>query len=302
MSEESPTRPKTHAAIFNTSEAYCFGGEPFEVGDFREVSRRAKQIDTGRGILRSIWWLTFIPQRRVAPTLAELSRLGIEHTVPRSIHDRGSIVSLAPQYPGNSPVFHESIRRIRQLSREEGIRALVLDLEALPVFRLTGKALEILPFPARGPVERGPLTGSELAGANRRIDELARSFASGRTSEGSVALPEGFPQGLLDFSRPSLEAVAAYLLHLQGHLDEVGIPQLQLTLQAAGAYLGEVARRSAAEEFHWKEHEDWTQTHAALVSRLHGKSGKCAALVSVVAGVARPIDRVMELFPGVVSP
>ncbi|MEK7467161.1 MAG: hypothetical protein AAB074_07095 [Planctomycetota bacterium] len=283
------------------SEAYCFGGDPFAVGDFREAARRAKRVDTGAGVFRSLWWLTFVPERRLAPTLAELDRLGIEHAVPRSIHDRGSIVSLSPKYPGNSPGFHETIRRIRQLSREEAIRSWVLDLETLPVFRLAGKALEIRPFPALDHAAPGSSAGSESSEANRRFSDLARSFAAGRTSEGPVALPGGFPQGRLDLSKPSLEAVAAYFLHLQTHLDEVGAPQLQLTLQAAGAYLGEIARLNAAEEFHWKEHEDWTRTHATLASRLRGASGKCAALVSEVAGVARPIDRVMELFPGVAA-
>jgi len=283
------------------SEAYCLGGEPFEVGDFREVSRRATWVDTGNGILRSLWWLTLVPPGRVAPTLAELKLLGIEHTVAREIHDRGSVISLSPRYPGGSQVFHELLRRIRQISREEQVRGLVRDLETIPVFRLAGKSLEVRPFPfSASDATAGQTIVSDAAAVGPEQDvqyrEIANSFAEGKTSGGGLACPDAFPRTALDLTPSSLGALAEYLLHLKEHLNGISAPELQRTLFAAGVYFGEVARTNASACFRWFETDHWTRKYPQLVPRLRGLNAANAALVSETEGVARPIDRVFEVF------
>ncbi len=245
-------------------EAFCFGGDPFGASDFRELARRAKQADAGAGALRSLWWLTFVPQRRLAATVAELKRLSIEHTVPRTIHNRGAILSLAPAYPGDSAGFHEILRRVRQLPPEDRARCLAQDLETIPVFRLAGKDLEIQPF---------RFGDSPSPGANAKYSEMATAFVA------------SIPGKALDFSRASLSALAAHL---------VSAPDLEAVLPAAAAYFGEVLRRNAAAPFQWVDYDDWSRANPALTARIRGPKRRLGVLVSQAGGVVRPGDRICE--------
>ncbi len=258
------------------AEAYCFGGDPFEVGNFRELSKRAEQVDTGAGIFRSLWWLTYVPDARVKPTLAELDRLGIEHSTPRTLHGRGSIVSLSPRYPGDSAVFHETLRKVRQLSIEEQRRALLLDLESTPVFRLAGRDLEVTAFPFQVAPTSGPDLGS-------RCGELAKSLAAGK------------PAGAWDFSRASLGILAGFLVNLQQRSVEASPADLESTVAAAGAYLGEVLRRYSAAPLRWVERDDWERSQPALAARIRGPRRRQPVLVSDAAHLVQPVDRVFEL-------
>lgn len=260
------------------AEAYCFGGDPFEVGNFRELSKRAEQVDTGAGILRSLWWLTYVPDARVKPTLAELDRLGIEHSTPRTLHGRGSIVSLSPRYPGDSAVFHETLRKVRQLSYEEQRRAFLMDLESTPVFRLAGRDLEVTPFRFEGSPPTGRKVSSEWA-------KLAESFAGAK------------PGGVWDFTRASLVNLAEFLVNLHQRKDEISASELESEIAAAGAYLGEVLRRYAKPSFSWVAPDDWIGANPALARRIRGPRQHHAVLTSD-SGVARPIDRVCEICAG----
>lgn len=258
------------------AEAYSFGGDPFEAGDFRELSKRAERVDTGSGILRSLWWLTFVPEARVAPTVAELDRLGIEHATPRTLHARGSILSLSPRYPGDSALFHETLRKVRQLSPGEQRRAVLLDLETIPVFRLAGRDLEVKPFAFQAVPTAGSDTGT-------RSGKLAESFATGN------------PGGAWDFSRASLETLAGFLVDLKQRGPEAshGVPES--TLAAAGAYFGEVLRRHSTTPWHWVERDDWVRAQPALAARIRGPRRSQPVLVSDSTAVILPVDRVFEV-------
>jgi len=128
---------------------------------------------------------------------------------------------------------------------------------------------------------------------NGIFEEFAEAFAGRLRCDGEISTPTVLKRSGLDYSLESLKVLDEYLEHLHQNRSTVRGQEAAITVLRAGAYLGEVIRRSATRQYNWVDYNDYVPEHPELKKVLGERDlPTCAFICDDTERMYMPLNKV----------
>jgi hypothetical protein len=127
---------------------------------------------------------------------------------------------------------------------------------------------------------------------DEQMAEAADFFAGKIVADNDVIAADELDRARLDFSLESLKVVDAWLARLRDYGVDPDTEEGAQTIICTGAYVGEVIRRTAKQEYHWQSYEDYMASKPENTRNGIPSTFGTQFILAKEAGMTLPINKV----------